>query len=114
LRLYFAAIAFDSSCLRSATVVESLYKEYLENAEHLINKDFKSILQEYLQAHKIGLPTYELRGIDGPDHDSIFLVECVIPSLGLKLPAKGRSKKEASQIAAEKALAKIHSSREHI
>lgn len=114
LEALFAAVAFDSTCLRSAIVIELLYEEYLDNAEHLISKDFKSILQEYLQGRKINLPIYELRGTDGPDHNSVFHVECIIPELGIKVPARGRNKKEASQIAAEKALAQIHSSKEYI
>jgi ribonuclease-3 len=113
LEALFAAVAFDSTCIQSARVIELLYEEYLDNAEHLISKDFKSILQEYLQGRKINLPIYELRGTDGPDHNSVFHVECVIPELGIKVPARGRSKKEASQIAAEKALAQIHSSKEY-
>jgi ribonuclease III len=113
LEAIFAAVAFDSSCIQSARVIERLYEEYLDNAEHLISKDFKSILQEYLQGRKINLPIYELRGTDGPDHNSVFHVECLIPELGIKVPAMGRSKKEASQIAAEKALAQIHSSKEY-
>lgn len=111
LEAIFAAVAFDSTCTQAAVVIEKLYGEYLDNAEHLISKDFKSILQEHLQRRKISLPVYELRGTDGPDHSNVFHVECVISDLGLKVPAQGRNKKEASQIAAEKALAQIHSSR---
>lgn len=113
LEALFAAVAFDSSSIQSARVIEALYDEYLDNAEHLISKDFKSILQEYLQGRKINLPIYELKGTDGPDHNSVFHVECIIPELGIRVPAQGRSKKEASQIAAERALAQIHSSKEY-
>ncbi|MCE3268558.1 MAG: ribonuclease [Burkholderiales bacterium] len=109
LEAIFAAVAFDSSCMESATVIEKLYSEYLDNAEHLISKDFKSILQEHLQRRKISLPVYELRGTDGPDHNNIFHVDCIISDLGLKIPAQGKNKKEASQVAAEKALAHIYS-----
>jgi len=62
-----------------------------------------------LQSRKIGLPVYELRGTDGPDHSMVFHVECLIPELDIKVAAQGRNKKEASQVAAERALAKIHS-----
>ncbi len=113
LEALFAAVAFDSTCVQATRVIETLYEEYLDNAEHLISKDFKSILQEYLQGRKLNLPIYELRKTDGPDHNSIFHVECIIPELGIKIPAKGKSKKEASQIAAENELAQIHSSKEH-
>ncbi len=113
LEALIAAVAFDSTPIQATRVIERLFEEYLDNAEHLITKDFKSILQEYVQSRKMSLPSYELRGIDGPDHNSVFIVECVIPELGIKVPARGRSKKEASQVAAEKALAQIHSSKEN-
>lgn len=112
LEALFAAVRFDSDCTQSAKVIEKLYVNYLDNASNLINKDFKSLLQEYLQSRKIDLPTYEFVSTDGPDHDSIFHVECIIPKLGIKAPAHGKSKKEASQMAAERALAQIHSSKE--
>jgi ribonuclease-3 len=110
LEALIAAVALDSSDTQAAKVIERLYGEYLENAEHLISKDFKSILQECLQSRKISLPVYELRGTDGPDHSMVFHIECVIPDLKIKVIAQGRNKKEASQIAAERALAQIYSS----
>ncbi|MCC2624824.1 MAG: ribonuclease [Burkholderiales bacterium] len=113
LEALFGAVAFDSSCIQATRVIERLFEEYLDNAEHLVTKDFKSILQEYVQSRKISLPLYETKGTDGPDHNSVFIVECIIPELGIKVPARGRSKKEASQVAAEKALAQIHSSKEY-
>jgi ribonuclease-3 len=113
LEALFGAVAFDSNCIQAARVIELLFEEYLDNAEHLVTKDFKSILQEYVQSRKISLPIYETKGTDGPDHNSVFIVECIIPELGIKIPARGRSKKEASQVAAEKALAQIHSSKEY-
>jgi len=113
LEALFGAVAFDSNCIQATRVIEILFAEYLDNAEHLITKDFKSILQEFVQSRKMGLPVYEVRGTDGPDHNSVFIVECIIPELGIKAPARGRSKKEASQVAAEKALAQIHSSKEY-
>lgn len=110
LEALIAAVALDSSDIQAAKVIERLYNEYLDNAEHLISKDFKSILQECLQSRKISLPVYELRGTDGPDHSMVFHIECIIPDLKIKVIAQGRNKKEASQVAAERALAQIHSS----
>ncbi|MCC2645014.1 MAG: ribonuclease [Burkholderiales bacterium] len=109
LEAVFASVAFDSNMYQAIRVIELLYDEYMDNAEHLISKDYKSILQEYVQKRKIKLPTYEVRGTEGPDHNNVFIVECVISELGIKVPARGRSKKEASQVAAEKALSLINS-----
>ncbi|MCC2625383.1 MAG: ribonuclease [Burkholderiales bacterium] len=103
-----AAIALDSSHSQAAKVIESLYTEYLANAIHSISKDFKTTLQEYLQSRKIGLPIYEVYEIEGKDHNMVFHIGCDIPGLKIKVLGQGRSKKEASQSAAERALAQIY------
>ncbi|MCC2624997.1 MAG: ribonuclease [Burkholderiales bacterium] len=102
-----AAVALDSSDIMAAKVIEQLFDEYLDNAEQLISKDFKSILQECLQSRKLGLPIYQLHGTDGPDHCMVFHMDCIIPALKIKVTAQGRNKKEASQVAAQRALAEI-------
>src|SRR5579863_4639165 len=98
----FAAVTLDSSYVQATRVIEKLFDEYLDNVEILISKDYKSILQEYVQSRKMGLPVYNLSGTDGPAHNMVFHVECVIPELKIKVVAQGRNKKEASQVAAEK------------
>lgn len=110
LEAVFAAIAFDSSYIQIARVIEILYAKYLDNAKNLLYKDYKSILQEYLQGRKMNLPSYELRKTEGPHHSMIFHVECIIPELQITVIAGGQNKKEASQVAAQKALAKIYPS----
>lgn len=105
----FGAVAFDSTIMQAAKVIELLYGDLLDNAESLITKDFKSILQEQLQRAKIDVPIYQLRGVEGPAHNIVFHLECVIPELGIRVLAHGRTKKEASQIAAQKALAELNS-----
>jgi ribonuclease-3 len=109
LEAVFAAISFDSSFLQITRVIERLYAEYLVDAENLIYKDFKSILQEYVQGRKMNLPVYELCKTEGPDHSMVFHVECIIPELDIKVVAQGRNKKEASLFAAQKALDQIKS-----
>lgn len=104
LEAIFAAISFDSSFEQARLVIEHLYQDKLVNAQKLILKDNKSVLQEYLQALKINVPNYNVVELSGPDHASTFKVECIIPELDVKVMAKGKSKKEASQLAAEKIL----------
>ncbi|MCE3269230.1 MAG: ribonuclease [Burkholderiales bacterium] len=110
LEAVFAAITFDSSHIQAIKIIEELFDEYLENAENLISKDYKSILQELLQSRKLCLPVYTLRQTDGLAHRMVFHIDCVIADLQLKVTAQGRNKKEASQVAAEKALALLRSS----
>lgn len=107
LEAIFAAVSFDASIGEAQQVILDLYQVKLMHAVDLIAKDSKSILQEYLQARKIDLPEYSIVEIFGPDHDTIFKVECRIEELGVDIVAQGKTKKEASQAAAFKVLSII-------
>ena len=65
--------------------------------------DYKSALQERLQALGRPLPHYELAGESGPDHQKRFHVEVVVGG-EVRGAATGRAKKEAEQDAARQAL----------
>jgi ribonuclease III len=65
--------------------------------------DYKSALQERLQERSRDLPEYRVVGAVGPDHRKEFAVE--VWAGGARLASgSGRSKKEAEQIAARRAL----------
>ena len=66
-------------------------------------EDYKSALQEWLQAHGRGLPVYRLVAESGPPHRRTFEVEVLVGGEGVAR-ADGRSKKEAAQAAAKLAL----------
>lgn len=66
-------------------------------------KDDKSSLQEYTQAHNMGLPAYRIIDSTGPDHDRQFVAEVVICGRQMAT-GKGPSKKSAEQMAARAAL----------
>jgi ribonuclease-3 len=66
-------------------------------------QDYKSGLQELVQARSQPLPEYRLVGTFGPDHDKRFEVEVLVAGETLAR-ASGPSKKEAEQEAAKKAL----------
>src|SRR5438270_2993310 len=66
-------------------------------------QDYKSGLQELVQARSQPLPEYRLVGTFGPDHDKRFEVEVLVAGATLAR-ASGPSKKEAEQEAAKKAL----------
>lgn len=68
--------------------------------------DYKSALQEYLQAHDRPLPEYRLAGTIGPDHRKLFQVEAVVNGEAIAT-ATGASKKEAEQEAAKGAIEKL-------
>ena len=68
-------------------------------------RDYKSSLQELVQARDQALPEYRLVGTLGPDHRKLFQVEVVVGGESLAT-ASGTSKKEAEQDAARAALEK--------
>jgi len=72
------------------------------------SQDYKSALQELLQARDLPLPEYRLLGTMGPDHRKLFQVEVVVNGEALA-ESTGPSKKEAEQDAARAALDKLKS-----
>ena len=72
-------------------------------AEAAFTEDWKSALQEWLQADGRGLPHYRLAAAIGPDHRKRFDVEVLVGGV-VAGRALGRSKKEAEQQAARQAL----------
>src|SRR5687767_11939258 len=69
-------------------------------------QDYKSALQELLQARELGLPDYRLVSTLGPDHRKQFQVEVAVRGEALA-EATGPSKKEAEQEAARAALERL-------
>jgi ribonuclease III len=68
-----------------------------------LSKDYKTALQEFTQAKHGITPIYEMTGSSGPDHKKEFEIEVLINNKTLA-SAKGKSKKEAQQKAAQIAL----------
>lgn len=63
-------------------------------------KDNKTRLQEWLQAQKWALPTYNILDIEGASHSQYFVVECVVQQAGLSFCGEGNSRRQAEQMAA--------------
>ena len=72
----------------------------------LSGQDFKSALQEHLQAADRPLPEYKLTGTMGPDHRKQFQVAVLVNGEHLA-ESVGPSKKEAEQEAARLALERL-------
>ncbi|MEI7038197.1 ribonuclease III [Fulvimonas yonginensis] len=72
------------------------------------SKDAKTRLQEWLQAHGLPLPVYELAGSHGEDHAKVFEVACSIAEPApLRAEASGPSRRAAEQEAAEIVLGRL-------
>lgn len=75
-------------------------------ADAIFTDDWKSALQEWLQAAGRGLPHYRVAAAEGPDHRKRFVVELLVGDR-IVSSGEGRSKKEAEQVAAREALSKL-------
>ncbi len=73
------------------------------NAESSL--DYKTLLQETLQAEKLAAPSYNLIKTDGPPHERQFLVEAVWKTGAVR--GKGTSIKAAEMMAANLALREL-------
>jgi len=60
------------------------------------HKDYKTLLQEYVQKVYKSYPKYQLVKKTGPDHAKIFWIEVFVQGKSFG-PAEGRNKKEAEQ-----------------
>ena len=75
-------------------------------SQTIVGEDYKSALQERLQALGHPLPEYRIAGETGPDHRKVFRVEVVVNGEVLGT-ASGNAKKEAEQEAARLALDRL-------
>lgn len=106
-----AAIYLDGGIEASREFIVSQFGPLLtlagdQAAEAAFTEDWKSALQEWLQAAGLGLPRYRLASVEGPDHRKRFDVEVLVGGQPAGRAA-GRSKKEAEQQAAKAALEKL-------
>jgi ribonuclease-3 len=72
----------------------------------LSDKNYKSMLLEFVQSKKIASPRYVTVSEEGPNHDRTFSVEVMVSNVS-QGGGSGRSKKEAEQNAAREALVKL-------
>ncbi|MEY4747545.1 MAG: hypothetical protein RLZZ416_594 [Candidatus Parcubacteria bacterium] len=85
-------------------ISEQLFHKTEEVVEKRLWQDAKSRLQEIAQELLKVTPRYEVVSQAGPDHDRTFIVAAILGSTKVA-SGEGRSKQEAEQDAAEKALA---------
>ena len=103
-----AAIYLDGGMDAAETFLRRELKKAIDAgaARNFVGQDYKSALQERVQALGRPLPDYRIAGEAGPDHRKIFSVEVVIGGEVLGA-ASGKAKKEAEQEAARLAIARL-------
>ncbi len=104
LEAVIGAVFVDGGLEAARTLVEPWIES--EATEAIDTPDAKSDLQELLQAQGLEPPVYRHVGREGPDHDPLFHVECLIDG-ETAANATGRSKKAAERRAAARALAEL-------
>ena len=106
LEAVIGAIFFDSGYVPARAFVCRLYAEQFRAATPKSSLDYKTLLQETLQAEKLAAPIYNVIQIDGPPHERQFLVEAVWET-GTER-GTGSSIKAAEMMAANLALKKLN------
>lgn len=86
-------------------ITESHIKLVAENKHQ--HRDYKSLLQEYVQKKYKLIPKYVLIETSGPDHNRVFHVSVLIKDKQYG-PSTGKNKKEAEQAVAETAWKALH------
>ncbi len=108
LEALIGAIYLDSDYAQAEATVLHLYQKQLQNVDASTNlRDPKTRLQEYLQANRNSLPSYQVEQVTGKSHDQIFCMSCELTDLDMQSSGKGSSRKKAEQQAAKKILDKL-------
>jgi ribonuclease-3 len=89
-------------------VINVLFDELFKKIDpKTLNKDSKTLLQEYLQSKKMGLPQYTVTETYGETHEQAFKVECFVRELNIRCVGEGLSRRSAEQEAAKRAYTVI-------
>jgi len=107
LEAVIAAIFLDQSLSTTRDFILRLFNKELQKiVSQGVEVDYKSQLQELIQAKEQQTPTYHVVEVTGPAHDRKFTVEVRISDAVLGM-GSGKSKKAAETEAARSALEKL-------
>lgn len=107
LEAVIAAIFLDLGSTVAKEFILRLFEKQLEKAVTQGGEaDYKSQLQEYIQAREQQAPAYLVVEAEGPDHDRSFIVEVRVGDTALGR-GTGKSKKAAETEAARSALEQL-------
>ncbi len=100
-----AAVFLDAGYIAARQMIEHVFADRIRTATPAGSLDFKSLLQERLQAADGKAPNYRVIKTDGQPHDRTFFVQ--VEWSGGNANGSGRSIKAAEMAAAERALAAL-------
>ena len=99
-----AAVYLDGGLVEARKIIQRFVLD--KETEKSASRDYKTALQELVQRESGQVLTYRLTGESGPDHAKVFSVE--VDLNGQKVgEGTGHSKKEAEQMAARAAIARL-------
>jgi ribonuclease III len=107
LEAVIGAIFFDGGYAAASGCIARIFAGQLESATPRGSNDFKTMLQEKLQAAKLAAPTYSVLRSEGMPHSRTFVVEAKWN--GGRSVGTGRSIKSAEMMAASEALNALQS-----
>lgn len=105
LEAVIGAVFVDSGYIAARSIVRHIFASELQEVTPEASVDYKTLLQELLQAQKRKMPRYKVIRTSGPAHKPTFYVE--VSWDNGKAMGKGSSKKQAEMVAASVALKKI-------
>lgn len=103
-----AAVFFDGGYIKARSFVVRALADEFKQITPGSALDYKTLLQETLQAEKKLAPKYEVVDTEGPPHSRTFFVEVIWD--GGKMRGQGPSIKSAEMMAAQTALDSINES----
>jgi ribonuclease III len=102
LEAVIAAVFFDGGYIAARVFVGRIFADELRSATPKNSVDYKTLLQEILQAEKLSAPSYSVVKTEGPPHARVFSVEAIWKNG--KARGSGNSIKSAEMMAAAEAL----------
>ncbi len=114
LEAVLGAIYLDGGIIEAQRVMLRFLEPQMEDVGESERQltDFKTELQEQLQARHVGRIEYIVAGEEGPDHEKLFTIEVMIDGESVARGA-GLTKKAAEQAAARHALEWVRASHEN-
>ena len=98
------AVYLDGGYKQAKKIVTCFLDEAIKRGP--VNRDYKSLLQEFIQKKFQKIPVYNTIDVTGPQHEKIFIMEVQMEDQILG-KGQGSSKKQATQSAAFSALKKL-------
>ena len=102
-----AAVYLDGGYQAAKEMVNELWDNKIKSVSLLVEKDAKSLVQEWAQKHGKPLPLYNVVAQKGNAHTPTFIIELTVDGLP-KTEGHGKSKKEAQLEAAKLLLSQIN------